>query len=231
MARRPAARIRGASFAPRLIVMAKRPLRGRVKRRLARDIGDAAALRFYRSCLIHSVLRLARDTRWATLLAVAPDRDVFANFFPPRSKVPRLPQGSGDLGVRMQRLFDGLPPGPVVIVGSDIPAIAPAHIAEAFALLGRFDAVLGRAADGGYWLIGLKRSPRVLAPFARVRWSSSHALADTLANLQGSGVAFAATLRDVDTSDDYRTLRATAERLVLPTIGHQPGPKVGQSSV
>ncbi len=208
--------------------MAKSPRRGSVKLRLAREIGEGAALSFYRSCLSHSLLRLARDTRWATLLAVAPDRDISASFFPPHSKLARLRQGGGDLGHRMQRLFACLPPGPVVIVGSDIPAIAPAPIAEAFALLGRYDAVLGRALDGGYWLVGLKRSPRVLAPFARVRWSSPHALADTLANLQGARVAFAPTLGDVDTRKDYLTLRASAERLVLPPSSW---PKVGPGCV
>jgi uncharacterized protein len=228
MVRGGSARTRNGSFAHRLVIMAKSPRRGSVKLRLAREIGHGAALSFYRSCLSHSVLRLARDTRWTTLLTVTPDRDISASFFPPLSKVTRLLQGSGDLGRRMQRLFDRLPPGPVVIVGSDVPAVAPARIAEAFALLGRFDAVLGRAPDGGYWLIGLKRSPHVLAPFARVRWSSPHALADTLTNLKGARVAFATTLGDVDTRKDYLMLRAAAERLVLSPSSR---PKVGPACV
>ncbi|WP_425283593.1 DUF2064 domain-containing protein [Methyloceanibacter stevinii] len=52
-----------------------------------------------------------------------------------------------------------MPPGPVVLVGSDIPRISRAHIAEAFRLLGNADAVFGPAQDGGYWLVGFKRSP------------------------------------------------------------------------
>ena len=70
-------------------------------------------------------MRLARDPRWRTVLVVDPDRDVAARFWPSRRLVPRLPQGQGDLGRRMQRLFERLPPGPAIIVGSDIPAIAP----------------------------------------------------------------------------------------------------------
>ena len=74
--------------------------------------------------------------------------------------------------------------------------------------------MLGPALDGGYWLIGLKRCcPRVLRPFAAVRWSSAYALADTVANLDGKRVAFAATLSDVDTAEDFRRERASAERL------------------
>jgi len=114
----------------------------------------------------------------------------------------------------MQRLFQLLPPGPVIIVGSDIPAIGPAHIARAFRLLGRADVVLGPARDGGYWLIGMKRIPRVLAPFASVRWSSRHALADTLVNLEGKRVAVAAELNDVDTRQGYRAENMLAERLI-----------------
>lgn len=215
MAKRGQARPGRASFALRLVIMAKSPVAGRVKRRLGRQIGDVAALRFYRHCLSHTALRLARDRRWETVLAVDPDRDIAAGFEPSRRKLSRVKQGKGDLGRRMQHLFALLPPGPVIIVGSDIPAMRTSDIARAFAQLRRADAVFGRAHDGGYWLVGLKRTPKLLAPFDRVRWSSPHALADTLANLKGKRVAFAATLSDVDTERDYRELRGCAERLLF----------------
>jgi rSAM/selenodomain-associated transferase 1 len=195
--------------------MAKSPQLGRVKRRLGRDIGDVAATRFYRSCLSHAVMRLARDPRWRTMLAVDPGRAFAQNAWPARSNVTLLPQGDGDLGRRMQRLFALLPPGPAIIVGSDIPAIRPDHIAEAFKLLGQADAVLGPALDGGYWLVGLKARPRLLRPFAGVRWSTPYALADTVANLDGKRVAFAATLCDVDTRQTYLAQNVLAGRLVV----------------
>jgi len=53
------------------------------------------------------------------------------------ANIPRLPQGSGSLGARMARVLNELGPGPVVIVGSDIPGIAPGHVDRAFAALGR----------------------------------------------------------------------------------------------
>ena len=81
MARR-GARIRPISFAPRLIVMAKSPLAGLVKRRLASGVGQAEAVRFYRACLSHTVMRLSGDARWQTLLAVTPDADLAAPFWP-----------------------------------------------------------------------------------------------------------------------------------------------------
>ena len=194
--------------------MAKSPLAGRVKRRLAASIGLSPAARFYRTCLAYKLMRLGGDPRWQTLLAVSPDVDVNAPYWP--RGIERLPQGGGDLGARMQRLLRRLPPGPAIIVGSDIPSIRPSDIASAFRLLGNADAVFGRSPDGGFWLVGLRRSPRLLSPFADVRWSGPHALADTLRNLKGERIAFAATHRDVDTGDDYRASRTGFERLVPP---------------
>ena len=214
MDKRTQRRPRRAAYAQRLIVMAKSPLAGRVKRRLAAGVGTGQATRFYRSCLAHTLMRLGSDRRWRTLLAVSPDSDIGAAFWP--LGIKQVPQGNRDLGARMQGLFRKLPPGPAIIVGSDIPAITPRDIANAFRLLGNADAVLGRAPDGGYWLVGLRRSPSVLAAFARVRWSGAHALADTLGNLRGKRVAFAATLGDVDTEDDYRRERRNQERLIPP---------------
>ncbi len=104
----------------------------------------------------------------------------------------------------MQRIFDCCGRGPLIIVGTDIPFITREIIAEAFRQLRRADAVFGCAEDGGYWLVGLRRRPKRLAPFENVRWSSPHALADTLQNLCSHCIAFAATLFDIDTEADYR---------------------------
>jgi uncharacterized protein len=212
-------------FAPTLIIMAKRPRAGLVKQRLGQSIGDVAAIRLYRTCLAHTVLRLASSTRWRTLLAITPDADVAAPFWPPAAgsrRVRLLPQGEGDLGKRMQRIFHRLSPGPAIIVGSDVPAIRCIHIAKAFQLLGRASAVFGPAQDGGYWLVGLRRTPRVLSPFARVRWSSPHTLTDTLANCKRRRVAFAAKLSDIDTAKDYRRSRRCAERFFPPRGEEMP---------
>jgi uncharacterized protein len=209
-------RKRGAAYAPRLVIMAKSPILGIAKRRLGSEIGGTRAIRFYRACLWHTVLRLASDPRWRTVLAVTPDKDVAQHYWPPRPKVAHLPQGNGDLGRRMLRLFRRLPPGPTIIIGSDIPGIAASHLAQALRLLRRADAVLGPAPDGGYWLIGLRRTPKILSPFAGVRWSGPHALADTVAKLKGKRIAYPATLSDVDTEEAYWRERASAERLVPP---------------
>lgn len=181
------------SFANRLVIFARQPRLGTGKRRLARDIGTSAALGFQRAMLAQTLRRLAHDRRWIAYIAVTPDR---SRPWPGRTAV--LAQGGGDLGVRMARAARRLPPGPVVIVGCDIPGLTAAHVAAAFRKLGACDAVFGPATDGGYWLVGLRRRPRFIDPFPNVRWSTRHALADTLANLGDCRVGMAATLADVD---------------------------------
>ena len=185
-------------YANHLVVFARTPRLGAVKTRLAADIGAVAATAFYRRTLETVTRRLGGGTaRWRCWLAVTPDRDVGLPLWP--AGWTRIPQGPGDLGTRMMRPMVVLPPGPVVIVGTDVPAIGPGHMVRAFAALGRHDAVFGPAEDGGYWLVGLRRRPRVPDIFSGVRWSSQHALADTMANLpEGAGAAMLDTLADID---------------------------------
>ena len=189
-----------------LIIMAKAPRIGRVKSRLARDIGVVGAWAFYRRTLSQVSRRLAADVRWTTWLGVAPDSAAESNGQWPVD-CPRIAQGSGDLGSRMATLLAGVPPGPAVLVGADIPGIECRHINQAFRALGNADAVFGPASDGGYWLVGLKRRPLNVDIFGDVRWSSEHTLADTLANLPRRWRhARAATLSDVDDGNDLSAL-------------------------
>ena len=192
-----------------LIMFARAPVVGMVKRRLAADIGALAARRFYARTTADVLARLARDGRWRTWLAVTPDRFAEAGRFWRRG-VRRLPQGRGDLGQRMGRAMRRFPGAPAVLVGSDIPELRPAHIAAAIAALGSHEAVLGPAADGGYWLVGLRDGRALPGMFDGVRWSSPHALADTLANLRGRRVALLETLDDVDDGAGLRRWQARA---------------------
>ena len=186
-----------------LVIFAKTPRIGAVKTRLAKDVGAVEAWRFYVRTMESVVRRLAADGRWECRLAVTPGRARWP------VGIQRMPQGSGDLGDRMHRVMQAMPAGPVVIVGTDIPDIAPDHVAQAFTALGRHDAVFGPADDGGYWLIGLRRcpfTPRLAGP---VRWSTEHALSDTI-ELLGPRVrvAMLETLTDVDDGPSLARWRA-----------------------
>ena len=213
-AKQPARPAASSQFAPRLVIMVKEPVAGRVKTRLARGIGTVAAIAAYRTMLSGVAGRLSRDRRWQTVFAISPDAALASRMLP--SCGGRIPQGGGNLGDRLQRLFDRLPPGPVVVIGTDIPAILPADIAAAFQALGTHDAVFGPSSDGGYWLIGLKRRPRTPLGFAGVRWSSEHALADTVTNLKRLRVSQCRYLDDVDTASDFKHQREVIGRRVLP---------------
>ena len=185
-----------------VFVFARAPRLGAVKRRLAREIGARAALDFHRATMIALLRDLTAQRKFRTVLATTPDHARF----PLPTAVARIGQGGGDLGARMGRATGRVTRGRVVIIGCDIPDARAADVLAAFRALGRADAVFGPAEDGGYWLVGL--SPRRPArPFAAVRWSSAHALADTLANFHGRRVAFLRTLRDVDTAADLRSVR------------------------
>jgi hypothetical protein len=188
-----------------LVVMVKAPRAGRVKTRLAAAVGTIEALRSYRVLLARTVRELAADPRWVTWIAVTPDGAArqLAAWGRGIGPVAVARQGPGGLGERMQRLMDRLPPGPVVIVGSDIPGIGRRDIAAAFGALKSSDAVFGPACDGGYWLVGQRRTPRTLRLFEGVRWSSGHTLADTLANLKGRKLSLLRTISDIDGEADY----------------------------
>ena len=181
-----------------LVLFVRLPRLGAGKRRLARDIGAVAALRFERLMLARSLRRLGRDRRWQLRLVLTPDREA-------RRWPGAAPQGIGNLGERMRRALTSCPTGLRILVGSDIPGLTATHIAGAFALLGRHDVVFGPASDGGFWLVGARhRAP----DFGKVRWSSRHALSDVLGNLpKSASVGLAARLDDVDDGDAYRRLR------------------------
>ncbi|MEO1206930.1 MAG: TIGR04282 family arsenosugar biosynthesis glycosyltransferase [Pseudomonadota bacterium] len=203
-----------------LVIMAKVPRAGRVKTRLAAGLGTVEALRFYRNALAATVRRLVQPGRWQTRLSIAPDTASQIDFpFVSNSglKLQVQPQGPGDLGARLQRVFQMAPPGAVLVIGSDIPAITPTLISDAFAVLEGQQAVFGPSDDGGFWLIGLqagRRFPPHL--FKGVRWSTSHARADSVQALGVSRVGMVASLDDVDDIGSFNRLHALSTRVILP---------------
>lgn len=198
---------------PRLVIMVKEPVIGRVKTRLAKGCSSVRATQFMRTNLTVTLRRLGRDPRWHTILAIAPDRAMASTMFP--HELARMPQGHGNIGTRMGTIAAKAPAGPLIIIGADIPAIRARDIADAFSALRSADAVFGRTGDGGYWLVGLSPRLRRTPPFANVRWSSPHALQDTIANLSTRTVAFAAHKDDVDEVHDLARLGAYAQRLIV----------------
>lgn len=182
--------------------MVKVPVAGRVKTRLGCEIGMTDAAWWFRH-QTRSLIRRLRDPRWRIVLSVAPDVAGLESRFWPRD-LPRMPQERGDIGVRMARALSGVP-GPAVLIGADLPEVTRDHIWAAFRALGEAPSVVGPAADGGFWLIGLRHTRPVPRLFAGVRWSHPETLADALPTLP-QPVAFVETLCDVDTAADLRAV-------------------------
>ncbi|MFM9863921.1 MAG: TIGR04282 family arsenosugar biosynthesis glycosyltransferase [Micropepsaceae bacterium] len=184
---------------PLVVIFARAPRYGAIKTRLARDIGAGETLRFYRKALGDLVQRLQRDVRFDVELAVTPDyvRDCW-----PTIRV--IAQGRGDLGRRMVRALRGAGSRPAIVIGSDIPEIAAAHVASAFRALGKAPFVLGPAHDGGYWLIGARHPHRMRASVLDgVRWSGAHTMQDTIDRL-GEVAVLNSVLEDIDDGAAYR---------------------------
>jgi len=203
-----------------LLLLTKEPVLGRVKTRLAAEVGDYGA-RGAAWAFLEDSLRLASSaaSRVAAKLVVlhAPDTSGDELSALVRSCAPAaltLPQGAGDLGARLLRAFESFD-GPRVAIGSDSPDLPPERIAEAFEALEGSPAVLGPASDGGYYLIGL--APEVCPRFledAGISWSAPTTRSDTLAAMRRAGIdsRLLAERSDVDDIDALRDLARRLER-------------------
>lgn len=194
---------------PIIIIFCKAPRFGTVKTRLAQGIGKAQALRFYRATLGATIRHASGLPGCETVLCVTPDhattaRDLRLGALPP------VPQGRGDLGQRMARALDRFRDRDRdrdrILVGGDIPGIRRHHLRQALALTRRNDVVFGPAADGGFWLVGLRRGVQPPRLFHDVRWSRPETLDDCLRRLPATAwrVGLASRLNDVDDLEDYR---------------------------
>jgi rSAM/selenodomain-associated transferase 1 len=195
-----------------VLVMAKAPVPGTVKTRLADALGADEAAALYR-CFLLDTLDLVREVEAARALAYAPasGRAWFAATCP---DFLLLPQGKGDLGARMTAAFAALFArgfGPVVTIGADAPTVPRSYVAAALAMLsaGRADVVLGPAQDGGYYLVGLT-APRP-GLFENIAWSSADVLTQSLARVADLGLRVTTLPRwwDVDTPTDLARLTLT----------------------
>jgi rSAM/selenodomain-associated transferase 1 len=182
-----------------LIIFARKPELGNVKTRLAAQIGEAAALTIYEK-LLHHTKRVAEqcDCDTYVFLSQVSENDFWKDFL-------LEVQAEGDLGEKMyaafHHLFD-IGYKRVVIIGSDCPSLRPAHVTEAFAALHERDVVLGPAADGGYYLLGMHRLHHAL--FHGKEWSTPTIFVETIHSIDGLALTYylLPMLTDVDEKED-----------------------------
>ncbi len=185
-----------------VIVFARAPLAGRVKTRIARRIGDAAAANLHRR-LVRAAVEAARAARCGPVELHVTRRHAFFKTF----GAPVQLQRGADLGARLYQALAGH--ARAIVIGADAPALTPADIARAARLLrGGAELVLTPAEDGGYALIGARRLTPSL--FASVEWGGAQVLAQTLANASRAGLRLKLlpTVWDVDRPEDLERLRS-----------------------
>ena len=195
-----------------ITIFAKAPVAHQVKTRLIPLLGPQGAAEFHARC-VRIALRTAVDTALGPVtLCCAPDDS--ASFFTQCAAdfgVTLCRQSTGDLGERMHHALEqGLAQhAAVIIIGSDCPALTPHTLRTAAQRLETHDAVVAPAEDGGYVLIGTRRSDAAL--FSNIVWSSATVMAQTRDNLHNLGWQWTelATHWDVDHPEDYRRLMAS----------------------
>jgi rSAM/selenodomain-associated transferase 1 len=186
------------------LVLAKTPVPGRVKTRLCPPCTPEQAARVAAAALA--------DTLDAVGAAAAAERALVVDG--PHPAPPgwrRVGQRGAGLAERLVHGYaDTARPGrPSVLVGMDTPQLTPALLDAAAAALAGADAVLGPAADGGWWTLGLRR-PAHAAALRGVPMSTPDTGRATLAALRARGLAVAVlpVLRDVDTAADAHAVAA-----------------------
>lgn len=190
-----------------VIVFVKNPEPGKVKTRLAKDIGDAAAVDVYRQLLqhTHEVLTPLQADKFVFYADEINRIDLWKN----HTYYKQLQHGN-DLGERMQHAFSflfELGYDHVLIIGSDCPQLTTAHLNHAFVLLETHDVAIGPVDDGGYYLLGLCA---VHPPFfSNKAWSTDTVYSSTIKDAEEAGLTVARTeqLRDVDTLKDWEELK------------------------
>lgn len=201
---------------PRVLVVAKAPVAGQAKTRLARDVGAAVAAELAAASLLDT-LRACADAVGAASchLALTGDLAAAARGHDVRRALVGWTlhaQRGSDLAARLAHAHGVMPADrPVVQVGMDTPQLRPADLTAAGGLHDEQDAVLGPAADGGWWLLAL-RDPSRAGGLASVAMSSPSTHDDTRRVLEEDGLVVGRTseLRDVDTADDAEAVALEA---------------------
>ena len=203
-------------FVRAVVVFARAPHLGKVKTRLAASVGVDEALRIYCE-LAEGVMRtLESASDCQVTVCCTPDHAIpEVRDWLGRNGIAVEGQGSGDLGARMAAALERqLAAGAqkVVVVGTDCPEMDSQIISDAFHALDVADVVFGPANDGGYYLVGAKRS--VPALFRDVSWSTEHTLAESLRHAATNqySVRLLAPLADIDTEADWRAWVARRAR-------------------
>ena len=185
-----------------LIIFYRNPKAGEVKTRLAATIGDEKALLIYIALSEHTreITKTLPVDKIVFYTSIIEDNDLW-----PGETFKKALQDGSDLGARMYNAFiEGFRRGyeRICIIGTDCYDLTSLFITEAFSALQSSDFVIGPAADGGYYLLGMRKIAVEL--FTNKNWGTDTVLSDTLKDLNEMRAAYVLlpVLRDVDSEGD-----------------------------
>ncbi len=191
-------------------MFARLPELGKVKTRLAADVGDTRALEIYKAMLRDllagigtSTPELEIEVMWAPTEAA--NGETLRHAFGPHATAMQTGEGLGDrLSMALSERFFFHRTEKIVAIGVDDPSLSRELIDHAFALLDSVEYVLGPAADGGYYLIGCRAASFDPSVFEDIEWGTSTVLASTLSRIAAMQrtVALLPRRNDIDTAAD-----------------------------
>jgi uncharacterized protein len=193
-----------------ILLFIKAPVRGHVKSRLAAAIGEEAALELYKNFILDIIDTMKTTGYPFSICYYPPDAGPEVSSWL-AGPYRLMPQQGNDLGERMENAFircfsEGFERA--ILIGSDLPDLAPAVLREAMASLAEHDVVIGPASDGGYYLIGFHKYTLMPRVFHGMPWSTETVFQKTMAILKNSTLSLAQAPKwnDVDTVEDLRAL-------------------------
>lgn len=199
-----------------LLVVAKAPVPGLAKTRLAATVGDVTAAEIAAAALLDTLDAVAQTPADARVVALTGDLDAAARSAEIRSRLEDfvvVGQRGEDFADRLANAHVDAAAATgataVVQIGMDTPQVSPDLLTECVDGLAAHDAVLGMARDGGWWVLGV-RAAAAAECLREVPMSAPDTGAVTLTALRDTGlsVGLVTELADVDTIDDVETVRS-----------------------
>ncbi len=187
-----------------LIIFTRNPELGKVKSRLAKDVGNETALAIYKDLLQHTH-DIALDVDADKYLFYS--ESIHHNDMWSSAIFNKFKQNGNDLGIKMLNAFkEGFKAGykNIAIIGSDILELNSNHISQAFKNIENNEVVIGPAVDGGYYLLGLSKLIEPL--FKNKTWGTDTVLKSTVSDLaeMNQNYKLLTELNDIDYVSDIK---------------------------
>ncbi len=192
-----------------LIIFLKYPEAGKVKTRLAKDLGDQRAAEIYSEMSLEIINNVLDASSYRTIIFYdPPEKENEIRNWIGKEEVQYLPQVGNTLGDKISNAFKEVFSSKsqrAVIIGTDCTDVTSETITQAINSLTDVDVVLGPAVDGGYYLLGLNNhTPEI---FEEIKWSTESVLNQTIEKIKENKLSYELlnTLQDIDTIDDLNT--------------------------